>query len=78
MAGLSWHAKTSKMVRFEDEAVRIWYGQDTANLWRGWLQFLDGVGAVSGASKLLGLNLIQALGMRMIAAQTRVKTCAHE
>jgi hypothetical protein len=42
------------------------------------LQFLDGVGAVSGASKLLGLNLIQALGVRMIAAQTRIQTCAHE
>jgi hypothetical protein len=29
MAGLSWHTKTSKIVRFEDEAVRIWYGQDS-------------------------------------------------
>jgi hypothetical protein len=29
MAGLSWHAKTSKIVRFEDEAVRIWCGQDS-------------------------------------------------
>jgi hypothetical protein len=39
---------------------------------------LNGVGAVSGAFELLGLNLIQALGVRMIAAQTRIQTCAHE